>query len=158
MFNSRHVPEMSPPALPLVNANQYNQDPMSVEQALLLDGKKMANDRKLRVTRAKSLKRNQLKKPERRPEPRTKSGKKSVYVPKVDPRKKDTLSRAHKLLGRAGAAQLKSQGEAFEGLRATAQTDSGIKKGGSGKKTGRARARAAARTAAWKQKSSKKNL
>ena len=118
----------------------------------------MENDRKLRVTRAKNLKRNQLKKPERRPDHRTRPGQKNVYVPKVDPKTRDTLSRAHKLLGRAGAAQLKSQGQVFEGLRATAQTDPGIKKGGSGKKTGRARARAAARTAAWKQKSVKKSV
>ncbi|RPB02361.1 RNA-binding domain-containing protein [Choiromyces venosus 120613-1] len=129
------------------------EDPMSVDEALLLDSKKMANDRKLRVTRAKSTKRNQT----RKPDPPTSSSSKrflkgrSVYVPKMDPKVKDTVSRAHKLLGRAGAAQLKSQSEVFEGLRASANTDSGIKKGGSGKKkAGKPRSRA--RSAAWKQK------
>jgi nucleolar protein 12 len=129
---------------------------MAIDEALLLDGKKMAaegqkipGDRKLRVTRAKNIKRRDANKPERRPEPRAP---KAVYIPKVDPKKKDTLGRARKLLGRAGAAQLKAHGEVFEGLRASANTDSGIKKGGSGKKKGKPRARSSARAAAWKAK------
>lgn len=133
---------------------------MAIDEALLLDGKKMPNDRKLRVTRAKTIKRN-TKKPDdcrldlasRRPSDNRKG---SVYQPKVDPRKRDTLNRANKLLGRAGAAQLKSQGDVFEGLRATAKTDSGVKKGGSGKKAGKSRARASARAAAWKGKGGKR--
>lgn len=141
---------------------------MAVDEALLLNDKKMPNDRKLRVTRAKTIKRN-AKRPSERDDPRSRSRrpdptsrrpadnkKGSVYQPKVDPRKRDVLGRATKLLGRAGAAQLKSQGDVFEGLRATAKTDSGIKKGGSGKKGGKPRARAAARASAWKGKQGKK--
>jgi len=126
------------------------EDAMSVDQALLLDGQKMEGDRKLRVTRAKSVKRNaSSRKPnERRAAP--KKGK--VYVPKADPLKQSTIGRATKLLGRAGASQLKKQVEVFEGLRATADTDSGVKKGGAGKKGGKARVRTTARSTAWKSK------
>jgi len=123
---------------------------MSVDEALLLNSKKMANDRKLRVTRAKTIKRNQTRKPEPPIAGKRSSKGKGVYVPKPDPKAKDIASRAHKLLGKAGAAQLKSQSEVFEGLRASASTVSGIKKGGSGKKGGKPRSRA--RTAAWRQK------
>ncbi|CAZ79910.1 unnamed protein product [Tuber melanosporum] len=126
------------------------EDPMSVDEALLLDSKKMANDRKLRVSRAKTIKRNQTGKPDPPLSDKRSSRSKGVYIPKLDPKTKNIIGRAHKLLGRAGAAQLKSQSEVFEGLRASANTDSGIKKGGSGKKTGKPRSRA--RAAAWKQK------
>jgi len=126
------------------------EDPMSVDEALLLDSKKMANDRKLRVTRAKTIKRTQMRKPDPPVSGKRSSKGKSVYVPKLDAKAKDTVSRAHKLLGRAGAAQLKSQSEVFEGLRASANTGSGIKKGGSGKKAGKPRSRA--RAAAWRRK------
>lgn len=138
---------------------------MAIDEALLLNDKKMPGDRKLRVTRAKTIKRNATR-PSDRTDPRgrrpdfasrrhsdNKNG--SVYQPKVDPRKRDVLSRANKLLGRAGAAQLKSQADVFEGLRATSNTDSGVKKGGSGKKSGKPRARAAARASAWKGKQKK---
>lgn len=122
---------------------------MSVDPALLLDGVKMAGDRKLRVTRAKAIKRKDAaqKANARKPPPR--SGK--VYVPKADPREQATLGRATKLLGRAGAAQLKSQSAVFEGIRASSTDDSGIKKGGTGKKKGKPRARAQARSGAWKK-------
>jgi len=123
---------------------------MSVDEALLLDSKKMANDRKLRVTRAKTIKRNQTRKPDPPISGKRSSKGKGVYVPKLDPKVKDIVSRAHKLLGKAGAAQLKPQSEVFEGLRASASTASGIKNGGSGKKGGKSRARA--RAAAWRQK------
>ncbi|PWW79225.1 RNA-binding domain-containing protein [Tuber magnatum] len=126
------------------------EDPMSVDEALLLDSRKMANDRKLRVTRAKTTRRNQTRKPDLPISGKRSPKGKSVYVPKLDPKVKDTVSRAHKLLGRAGAAQLKSQSEVFEGLRASANTGSSIKKGGSGKKAGKPRSRA--RAAAWRRK------
>ena len=123
---------------------------MSVDQALLLDGQKMEGDRKLRVTRAKSVKRNASS---RKPNERRAAPKGKVYVPKADPLKQSTVGRATKLLGRAGASQLKKQVEVFEGLRATADTDSGVKKGGAGKKKGgKARARTTARSTAWKSK------
>lgn len=130
------------------------EDAMSVDQALLLDGKKMEGDRKLRVTRAKSIKRNQKSRDRqpRRPAPKSAGGDK-LYVPKADPKQQATLGRAQKLLGRAGASQLKKQVEVFEGMRATAGTDSGIKKGGTGKKKGgKARARTTTRSTAWKKK------
>jgi nucleolar protein 12 len=122
---------------------------MSVDPALLLDGVKMAGDRKLRVTRAKAIKRKEAaqKIAARNPAPR--SGK--VYVPKADPKEQANLGRATKLLGRAGAAQLKSQSAVFEGFRASANDDAGIKKGGTGKKKGKPRARAQARSGAWKK-------
>ncbi|KAL7270745.1 Nucleolar protein 12 [Rhizina undulata] len=150
------------------------EDEMSVDSALLLDGKKMANDRKLRVSRAKAIKRSSNKPPSHstssirggpikprnnNPTSQTKARnpttQQSVYVPKADPRKQALLGRANNLLGRAGASALKKQGEVFEGLRATAATDSGIKKGGSGKKKGKPRARASERSAAWKKQKGK---
>ena len=134
---------------------------MSVDPALLLDGKKMENDRKLRISRAKSIKRNQ--KPSsfssgssssttapkaRRPPPKSAP---PGYVPKVDAKSQSTLGRATKLLGRAGASQLKKQVLVFEGLRATAGAESGVRQGGSGKKKDGKRARTA-RSTAWKKK------
>ena len=129
-----------------------SQDPMSVEQALLLDGKKMEGGRELRVTRAKSAGRGAK---DRRPAERQQRPKKTdrVYVPKPDPKQQSAVGRATKLLGRAGATALKRQVQVFEGLRATAATDSGIKKGGTGKKKGgKARARTTKRSTAWKRK------
>lgn len=129
------------------------QDAMSVEQALLLDGKKMEGDRKLRITRAKAIKRNAKPKnpAERQRRAVPKEGRQ--YVPKVDPKAQATVGRAGKLLGRAGASVFKKQVEVFEGLRATADTDSGVKKGGTGKKKGgKARARTTTRSTAWKKK------
>lgn len=124
---------------------------MSVEQALLLNDKKMEGDRrKLRVSRAKAIKRRDQKprdNMERRAPP-----KKSGFVPRADPKQQAQLGRANKLLGKAGAAQLKQHVKAFEGVRATETTDSGIKKGGSGKKGGAKRNRTA-RSTAWRQKS-----
>lgn len=135
------------------------EDAMVVDQALLFDGKKMVEgkktegDRKLRVSRAKAIKRNAKGKPE--VEQRRAPSKKpqSTYVPKADPKQQATLGRATKLLGKAGATQLKKQATVIEGLRASATTPSGIKKGGSGKKSGgKTRARQTKRSTAWKKK------
>ena len=145
-------PSRPGPATGRTDVFVLSQDPMSVEQALLLDGKKMEGDRKLRVTRAKSAGRNAK---DRRPAERQQRPKKTdrVYVPKPDPKQQSTIGRATKLLGRAGATALKRQVQVFEGLRATAATDSGIKKGGTGKKKGgKARARTTKRSTAWKRK------
>ena len=116
----------------------------------------MEGDRKLRITRAKAMKRNQQKpkgpshREPRRPPPKEGRG---LFVPKADPKAQATIGRAGTLLGRAGAVQLKKQVEVFEGMRATADTDSGVKKGGSGKKNGgKARARTTTRSTAWKKK------
>jgi len=123
------------------------EDQMSVDQALLLDGQKMENDkhkRKLRVTRSKSLKKkNSSAAPlSTGKAPREGAG---FYVPKADPRKAGLMGRAGKLLGRAGAAKLRrpkiGENEIFEGTRAVAGMDSGVRKGGTGKKKGKPRAR-----------------
>lgn len=139
---------------------------MAINKALLLDGQKMsteghkiAGDRKLRVTRAKSTKRsdmsdkskNRNKKPERRgPQPKVQP----IYVPKPDPKDQALVGRASKLLGRAGASILKKQGAVFEGLRATKDTDSGIRKGGSG--GGKRKGKPRARSTAWRKGQVKK--
>jgi nucleolar protein 12 len=161
MFSLRYV--YQPFTHTTTNPLTWLQDVMAVDEALLLHEKRMPNDRKLRVTRARTIKRNAKRSTEndrdRRPDPTSHRPrdniKGSIYQPKVDPRKRDQLNRASKILGRAAAAQLKSQGDVFEGLRATANTDSGIKKGGSGKKAGKPRARAVARSQAWKAKNAK---
>jgi len=146
------------------------EDQMTVDQALLLDGQKMADDkhkRKLRVTRSKTLK----KKSSSNNGPGGSGGASAIstgraprqgagfYVPKPDPKQAGMLGRAGKLLGRAGAAKMKrpkiGENEIFEGTRAKAGMDSGIRKGGTGKKKGKPRARASARTTAWKQKQKK---
>lgn len=123
---------------------------MSVDPALLLDGVKMAGDRKLRVTRAKAIKRKDAnaKKNERERKPAPKAT--NIYVPKLDAKEQANLGRAKKLLGKAGAAQMKPGAIAFEGVRASAGDDAGIKKGGTGKKKG-AKPRARARSVAWKK-------
>jgi nucleolar protein 12 len=135
------------------------EDAMVVDQALLLDGKKMVEgkktegDRKLRVSRAKAIKRNAKGKPEVQQRRAPSKKPQSTYVPKADPKQQATLGRATKLLGKAGATQLKKQATVIEGLRASATTPSGIKKGGSGKKSGgKTRARQTKRSTAWKKK------
>ncbi|KAI5789142.1 hypothetical protein EDC01DRAFT_659229 [Geopyxis carbonaria] len=134
------------------------EDAMVVEQALLLDGKKMEGDRKLRVTRAKSIKRNQsTRNLNERPMSR-KTEHSAVYIPKVDPKQQATIGRASKLLGRAASAQLKRNAGVFEGFRTTSTMDPGIKKrgAGSGAKKGKPRARPNARSSAWKHKTTSK--
>ncbi|RPB24746.1 RNA-binding domain-containing protein [Terfezia boudieri ATCC MYA-4762] len=129
------------------------EDVVSVEQALLLDGRKMQNDRKLRVSRAKAVKRKN--KPVDVTGPSSK--KQKVFVPRDNPRQKEMLGRARRLLGKAGAAKAKKAPESFifEGTRATVTANPRIKLGG--KKKGKpARARANARSSAWKQKAKKK--
>ncbi|KAF8455672.1 hypothetical protein BGX38DRAFT_1088036 [Terfezia claveryi] len=129
------------------------EDVVTVEQALLLDGQKMQNDRKLRVSRAKAVKRKNNPVDVTGPS----SKKQKVFVPRDDPRQKEMLGRARRLLGKAGAAKAKKAPESFifEGTRATATANPRIKLGG--KKKGKpARARANARSSAWKQKAKKK--
>lgn len=127
---------------------------MSVDQALLLDGKKMEGDRRaLRVTRAKTIKRkdqkagaSQFRQPQKR----------QGFVPRADPKQQATLGRATKLLGKAGAAQLKKQVKVFEGMRATENTDSGVKKAPKKNKGAKKRIRTTERSVAWKQKVAQK--
>ena len=143
----------------LKNCITILQNGTSVEQALVLDGQKMQGDRKLRVSRAKNIRRKN--KPSnsattRGPPPSKKQ--KTTYVPKDDPRQKEMLGRARKLLGKAGAAKMRKAPEAFifEGTRATATSNPGVKLGGKkykGKKAGGAKPNA--RSTAWKQKNKK---
>lgn len=124
-----------------------------MEQALLLDGQKMQKDRKLRVTRAKNIKRKNKPADSTRGPP---AKKQKVFVPKDDPRQKAMLGRARKLLGKAGAAKMRKAPESFifEGTRATATDNPGVKLG-SKKKGKPVRARANARSSTWKQKNKK---
>ncbi|TGZ80927.1 RNA-binding domain-containing protein [Ascodesmis nigricans] len=131
------------------------EDLMSVDQALLLDGKKMEGDRRaLRVTRAKTIKRKDQKSGTsvfKKPQP-----KKQGFVPRADPKQQATLGRATKLLGKAGAAQLKKQTKIIEGLRANETTDAGVKKGPKKNKGAKKRIRTTERSMAWKQKQASK--
>jgi len=116
--------------------------------------------RKLRVMRAKTIKRNAVK-----PNARPTNG---VYNPKVNPQLKSAMGRAGKLLGRAGAAQMKpGKGQSsgtgangvqgpesfvFEGHRAKSGGHVNGKKRPSGKKkVGRPQNRSSKRAVAWKK-------
>lgn len=122
--------------------------------------------RKLRVTRAKTIKRNS--KPggnSTKPPAFTGAKGKGIYNPKADPLVQSNMGRAGKLLGRAAAAQVRKGGPLggadhgfkapesfiFEGHRASVKSGkSGLKLGGSGKKKGKPRTRSSNRAAAWK--------
>ena len=110
----------------------------------------MENDRLLRVSRAKNVKR---KNKSVESIPRAPPAKKQrVYVPRKDPREKEILGRASKLLGRAGAAQVKRAPESFvfEGVRATSKSNHGVKLGV--RKKGGKKPRTTSRSTSWKQK------
>lgn len=134
-------------------------DENAVEASLLFNDKKFPPmlPRKLRVVRAKSTKRNTSNRP---------SAHKTL-----DPDAKSMQGRASKLLGRAGAANLKKVNrklsgstsikppEAFvvEGHRASSrQGTAGLKLGGSGKRMEKSRSRSNKRAAAWKAAGGKK--
>jgi nucleolar protein 12 len=125
--------------------------------------------RKLRVSRAKAIKRNA--KPGAsvaRPPTHTRPSKGSVYNPKMTSEESSKLGRAGKLFGRAHAAQLRS-GDAksssgirgpetfiFEGHRASSKGGkTGLKLGGK-KKGAKPGGRSAKRGAAWKSGGGKK--
>ncbi|KAF3938519.1 hypothetical protein ABW19_dt0206910 [Dactylella cylindrospora] len=134
------------------------EDEVCVDKALLLDGKPVQDDkrkRKLRVTRAKNMKRKAV--PGAQPGAVRAKKKTGVYVPKADPRKSGMAGRAGKLLGKAGGAKARRTEEtrAFEGTRAVPGMDVGLKTGGSGKKKGKPRARQTARSSQWKKKPAK---
>ncbi|CAD0021381.1 unnamed protein product [Aureobasidium pullulans] len=110
--------------------------------------------RKLRVTRAKTIKRNV--KPGSNAVKAPGSTGKGIYNPKADPVMQSNMGRAGKLLGRAAAAQT-PESFIFEGHRAKAGSGkSGLKLGGSGKKKGKPRTRSSNRAAAWKAGGGKK--
>lgn len=135
-------------------------DENAVEAALLFNDKKFPPllPRKIRVVRAKSIKRNSSKRP------RTASG-------AMDPREQSMQGRVDKLLGRAAAAKLKKrdwkplaptsmkppEAFVFEGHRANnRQGTAGLKLGGSGKRKDKATSRSSKRSAAWKALGGKK--
>lgn len=145
------------------------QDENGVEAALQFNDKKFPPllPRKLRVVRAKGIKRNA----KQNPPSSTRPNSKSVYNPKVSAHEKSMQGRASKLLGRAGAAQARHgpkllsgpgrpdstplkapEAFVFEGHRASSkQGTSGLKLGGSGrKKGGKPKTRSSKRGAAWK--------
>lgn len=128
------------------------EDGTSVEQALMLDGKKMEGDRKLRVSRAKNIKRKQKATNDTLRGPASK--KQKIFVPKEDPRQRAMLGRAQKLLGKAGAAKMKKAPEAFifEGTRASSTANPGLKLGGKRKGGGKSKVRTTKRSTSWKAK------
>ena len=129
-------------------------DENAVEAALLFNDKKFPPllPRKIRVMRAKAIKRNPLSRPSSRYQTLNR-GVKSSQGP------------ASKLLRHGGATNLKKVGAkriqsssikpleafVFEGQRASSkQGNSGLKLGGSGKRKDKARSRSSKRAAAWK--------
>ncbi|KAH0292005.1 RNA-binding domain-containing protein, partial [Aureobasidium sp. EXF-3399] len=143
----------------------------AVEAALLLNEKKFPPmlPRKLRVTRAKTIKRNV--KPGSNAVKAPGAASKGIYNPKADPVMQSNMGRAGKLMGRAAAAQVQKgkpiggtpqgfktpESFIFEGHRAKAGAGkSGLKLGGSGKKKGKPRTRSSNRAAAWKAGGGKK--
>jgi len=146
-----------------------------VEKALLYNDKKFPPmlPRIMRVTRAKNPQKKTLSEGHtesfRREKPSTKT-----YKPRIPSDSQTFAGRAGKLLGRAGAAQVRG-GESklgsggtqingiprtpesivFEGHRASQGTAS-VKMGGSGKKQGKPRTRSSRRGAEFKAKGRKK--
>lgn len=121
--------------------------------------------RKLRVSRAKAVKRN-VKPGSNTARAPTHTKAKGIYNPKVSAQESSQMGRAGKLMGRAAAAQLRSgDGSAirapesfiFEGHRASSkQGKQGLKLGGAKKKSGKPTTRSSKRGAAWKSGGGKK--
>lgn len=149
-----------------------------MEKALLYHGKKFPPmlPRVLRVSRAKRSSANTSrtnKPPHRNGVDSTSS---HIYRPKISSKTQSLSGRAQKLLGNAGAANLRMfQGArtlpselgadastratrvVFEGHRASSKQSRGtIKLGGSGKKQGKPRTRSSRRGAAFKASTKKK--
>jgi len=152
-------------------------DENAVEAALLMNDKKFPPllPRKLRVERCKGMKR----KPVNNGFKDSRSSAGSGYTRKATSQELSLQGRAGKLLGRAGAANMRSthrgrsdtsktmplgnstiktpEAIVFEGHRASSrQGKSGLKLGGSGKKKGKPRTRSSKRGAAWKASGGKK--
>jgi len=160
------------------------KDGNSVEAALLFNEKKYPPmlPRILRVTRAKALKKTALASQSTRPKivGTGNPNREKIYNPKITPQTQSLQGRASKLLGKAGAAQLKRQGldrskgapqgaksiegiaktpEAiiFEGHRATASSGKpkDLKLGAKKKKGGKPVNRSSKRGNAWKKQGGK---
>lgn len=149
------------------------EDPNGVEKALLFDGKKFPPllPRILRVTRAKNI----SKTSNRQSTPRSVG--KNVRAefrpdengPQIPSEIQSLTGRAGKLLGRAGAAQVRQSSKGhrtplrspetivFEGYRASSRQGKGtLKLGGPGRKQGKPRTRSSKRGAAFKAAGKKK--
>ena len=152
------------------------EDANIVEKALLFNEKKFPPmlPRILRVTRAKNLKKAGSQK-ERKVPFKRKGGSKASYNPKVASQVQSLSGRAGKLLGRAGAAQIRAATEGrdpfskatsvakspesivFEGYRASRLQGKGVlKMGGSGKSQGKPRTRSSRRGSEFKARGGKK--
>lgn len=138
------------------------QDANAVETALLYNEKKFPPmlPRILRVTRAKNIKKMAGVK-DKGGAPKKNGRSTASYKPKIPSQTQSLTGRAGKLLGRAGAAQIRAAGGnqvpqskkpngiakspetiIFEGYRASRQQGKGVlKMGGSGKKHGKPSAR-----------------
>jgi len=149
------------------------QSPNAVETALLYNEKKFPSmlPRILRVTRAKNIKKAAGRN-EKGTGPKRKGESAAYYKPKTTSQIQSLTGRASKLLGRAGAAQIRAAGEKqvppsnkingiakspeaiiFEGYRASRQQGKGVlKMGGSGKKPGKPSARSKEFKAKGKEK------
>lgn len=149
-----------------------------MEKALLYHGKKFPPmlPRILRVSRAKRSLADASQTSNAQPRKRVISGSSGIYQPKLSSKSMSLSGRARKLLGSAGAANLrKFQGArtisseldanasipaervVFEGHRASSKQSQGtIKLGGSGKKQGKPRTRSSKRGAAFKASHKKK--
>ena len=154
----------------------FSQDENAVEAALLHNDKKFPPmlPRKLRVVRAKAIKRNA--KPNanttRPPTHIRAKGAGGVYNPKMTSQEASNLGRAGKLFGRAAAAQLRKgdikgndgtsirgpESFVFEGHRASSkQGKQGFKFKGAKNNKPKPGSRASKRTAAWKAGGGKKD-
>ena len=154
-----------------------SQDPNGVEKALLFNEKKFPPllPRTLRVTRAKNAsKTNSRLNPEQRSDRKlVRSQNSSGYQPKVSSQLQSLEGRAGKLLGRAGAAQYRGNGEkqtkfpqigkvskpvVFEGYRAKSREGKGpLKLAGAGNKKGKPSNRSSRRGAAFKASGKRKS-
>ncbi|KAF2465054.1 uncharacterized protein BDR25DRAFT_306906 [Lindgomyces ingoldianus] len=134
------------------------EDENAVEAALQYNDQKFPPllPRKLRVVRAKGMKRRLDKNPAASLTAKPQHPKaKSVYNAKVTGEQKSRLGRARAMLGKAGAFK-SAESFVFEGHRASSkQGTSGLKLGGK-KKGGKPKTRSSKRGAAWKAAGGKK--
>ncbi|KAL8730616.1 MAG: hypothetical protein Q9166_003929 [cf. Caloplaca sp. 2 TL-2023] len=145
----------------------------AVEKALAYNDTKFPPllPRVLRVTRAKKITKNSLKKPQHAKKMDDAIPSKANYVPKIDSAAQSLSGRAGKLFGRAGAAHLKGRKGfserpsaavvrtpeqiVFEGYRASSKQGTGTRVRGLKKKQGKPGTRSSRRGAAFKAKGGK---
>lgn len=160
---------LSRPLGPPDSVTNDQQDENAVEAALLLNEKRFPPmlPRKLRVVRAKAIKRNAKPSQANSAPTQTRSARAGgVYNPKMTSQEQSNLGRAGKLFGRAAAAQLHRGGPdapadaikgpekfIFEGHRASNKNGkTGLKFGKKGKPGSKTSKSSKSRAAAWKGK------